>query len=292
MVSKKLKPVVIVDLPEISDGGAYSRISVSVDQSLSSTGIACRIPILNLSDVDIILPYIYEFLPEKENKHRLGGYGHSLRLIADDLKHAPQTPGTIIYPIYAANRWTSGPRKAKNLVLGAIVVTPSGLSLIATARVCSEASREAEWINAGHTSALVASILSKLAAFAGERRIPEMNVSLECLAMGGSKLTARILPILGIVWAMMFQAISRMISPSSVLISTYEFQISSWKKAFTGDGRSDKEQVEARVLSALGLSPNLYSFETSDESDALAMNILLAALHSSANPSTGRIRPI
>lgn len=290
---QKLKPQK-AQTPDILDTSAPRDVlSVAIDQSLSSTGIAVSIPISHVADVRALLPILYAGLSDKEYSHRMTGIEASLadcqkleslqRLKVKNIKS---------YPIYTVSRWSSGPRKLKRLLLGAVVRSPEGLTLVASSRVSSEASSDAEWVTGQRNSKVVSGIVSRLAAYASERGISQINVSCESLAMGGSKLTARILPILGIVWAMMFQALDQMIIPASVRLSTHEFQISSWKKAFTANGKANKIEVSERVMVLLEGDLSLYAFETSDESDSMAMVLLLASKQACANQSTGRIRPV
>jgi hypothetical protein len=274
------------------DGG---RVVLAVDQSLSSTGVAVLAPVSSMEDCAFVARSVFELSGDAgEARFRADG---SLASLASSFARLSQkispSDSPECLPIYVEGRWASGPRKKKKMLVGALVRSRGRLFILLSSVISCAASAEPERLVARRSADLVAAAASKMVAYAADRYLREVRLSFECLAMGGSAGTTRILPVLGVVWAAMFDAMDMtvMLAPESVLVSPWEFPISSWKKDFTGRGNAKKTDVETALFSLLGLSGASFSLETSDESDAMAMGFLLMAGATSAARSDGRIRP-
>jgi hypothetical protein len=255
---------------------------LSIDQSLSSTGMALLIPVQTDEDIQSYAAAFFMALDVKERHLRLAAMS--------SVKLGKLKAGTFV--LARRHRWTSGPRKSKAMMFGLIIKSDDAQFLLLTACIAVEPSTLPERIVAGRSADTILNILGTITHYAALRGITGVKISLEGLAMGGSKATSRILPVLGIVWASMFNAfdIAIAMAPKGLAINLYELPISSWKKAFTGLGRADKKQVETTLINLFSDKDSL-SFDTSDESDAAAMALLLARGADCCRLSAGRILP-
>jgi len=270
-------------------------IFMTIDQSLSSTGVAVIAPVSGAGDVTALLTIISSGLEESERRERLTAAARGLDG-AWALARARAGSGVRVsaVPLVRTGRWSTGPRKRKALVVATLLTVDDVIYLAVSSRIPAAPSSDPEWIVARRNAAAAARITTGLGAYARQHEIAELRVAMEGLAMGGSALTVRILPILGIVWGLMFQEIktAAAMMPESVTLTTWECPISSWKKAFTGQGGADKKTVEERLHVLLDLDGDTVAFETSDEVDALAMALLLATQSSAVRATGGRIRPV
>jgi hypothetical protein len=273
--------------PSINSFEAY----LAVDQSLASTGMAIISEAYSLESVHSLLSVFWGSLSEGEKTRRLEAFADAWK-VSHSRTALRLKDSTVVTPIAISGRWSSGPRKTRKLLCGVIMFQDGKFFLLASSRIPVEATDLPEWEVADKTSRQVALVTSELSGYAAINSVKDIHVSFESLAQGGSKLTARILPVLGIVWGAMFSALNllQMILPDETSLTTWEFQISSWKKSFTGNGKAEKSDIEKTLLRMLTLSHDNFSFETTDESDALAMAILLAS-KKVATASLGRIRP-
>jgi hypothetical protein len=270
-------------------------IFMTIDQSLSSTGVAVIAPVSSAGDVTGLLTVISSGLEETERRERLTAAARGLDgAWARACSRAGSGVRFSAVPLVRSGRWSSGPRKHKALVVATLLTIDDEIYLALSSRIPAAPSSDPEWLVARRNAAAAARIATGLGAYARQYELTELRVAMEGLAMGGSALTARILPILGIVWGLMFQEIktAAAMMPESVTLTTWECPISSWKKAFTGQGGADKKMVEARLRDLLNLDGAALAFETSDEVDALAMALLLATQSSAVRATGGRIRPV
>ncbi len=251
-----------------------TRDIISIDQAFDGIGVSILLRNVELSQaleiVDIISSHLDDRYQENnyEIKESLAGvFGTEKR------KHLSVAPVG---------------RNRKPFSVGFVGSTLNGgdkfqsrRSLLLHAKITHESGIDPEWKQARKSAKRLAKTVRDVLSIKNDPECANTTISLESLALHGSSSSIAILPCLGIVWGSIWEELDAVGIKGAV-----ELPIGTWKKAFSGYGHAKKKDVQT-ILYRAGFE----RFSSDDESDAVAMSIVLASGEHQGKSSTGRIRP-
>lgn len=264
--------------------GLFQRNVMSIDQSYTSTGVSF---LFFNTPVDKFIEFTQRVAPF---------FSHFSQISLEKSLTAKQTfvnsPGgrfkargfgVVLSSVKIEDARSDGKTEVKDL-LSATTITAILHGHLAHPYVDSKAIPPPEWELAKWH---VDNITTLLNHFLGCTAVnSDVSVTLEGLAMGGSAMLAAALPALGLLYGRLWEELSGM-QDKHERLTIKEMPISGWKKTFAGHGKAKKNEIKAK-LNELGFTA---SFETDDESDAVAMSLCEGILLF-GKKTNGRMRQI
>lgn len=264
----------------------FYRPAMSIDQALDDTGWCCIIPNVNASTAGRVAEFVSSALNSSYPELR-ASQEHSIALHANILAALTD----VLIGSVAGRHVVIPAQGRERLPRSACLIIKSGSDavVITHGTISSNADDIAEWRRVQYKARSLGSMLARFKVLLSRSYYPHsMHVTYEGLALGGSPLTKKNLPVLGLVAGRLIEGLVEDggISPEQLL----EMPISSWKLAFAGHPLADKNMVKKRLELLTGIV-----FARQDEDnviDATAMAILEATSPNGfGKPTNGRILP-
>ena len=247
---------------------------MSIDQALDGVGIAFFFPNISPQQATGFLSKTIEIFDNRSQGIFSEMVGTLESAYRRDGRDGDDTP--LFVP-------AASPRK-KPSVFGHIFERKNtGRPTVFNGLIKRGASDAPEWVQAREIARDVARLAREFAALCDHELKMPFIITLEGMAMSGMAHVTSILPVLGIVYASIWEELS---GHRELVSNIFELPISSWKKSFAGKGNLSKAEIRAACL-YLGLG----RFASDDEQDAVAMCLVASREGAPLKKTSGRILP-